>query len=136
MRLKRMAGWSTATLVMFCSTVFVELAAAQSATLTFQATQHTRLDTVPGTPFVNGAGPFTSFTADLRRNGKHDLFIGMGTFPPTVKTAMPLRVLRAANGGLTDVTRQLFGNGAIPQRIHPREVITADFNGDGRPDIL
>lgn len=110
--------------------------AAQSPALTFQASQYTRLDTIPGTPVVNGAGPFTSFTADLRRNGKPDLIIGVGTVPPTAKTNMPVRVLRPGNGVLNDVTRQLFGNGAIPQRIHPREVITADFNGDGRPDIF
>lgn len=82
------------------------LTTAQPPVLTFQASLYTRLDTIPGTPTVNGAGPFTTFTSDLRRNGKQELIVGMGTIPPTVKT------------NLYDVTRDLFGNGAIPLRIH------------------
>ena len=132
----RGARWIFLYSAMTLAWVAPTLTAAQSPALTFQASLYTRLDTIPGTPVVNGAGPFTSFTADLRRNGKPDLIIGVGTVPPTAKTNMPVRVLRPGNGVLNDVTRQLFGTGAIPQRIHPREVITADFNGDGRPDIF
>ncbi len=90
----------------------------------------------PTIPQVAKSGTFTSLSADLRGTGKSDLVIGMGVFPPDPKIAVPMRVLRSVNGTLADVTRQLFGNGSLPSMVHPREIITGDFNRDGRADIF
>ena len=77
-------------------------------------------------------------SADLTGDGRRDLLIGMGSYPPFGKQTLPMRVLRpnAAGTGLSDVTRQLFGNGALPSSQHPREYAIADFNRDGKPDIF
>lgn len=87
----------------------------------------------PGTP----ASFSTSLAIDFQGNGKPDLLGCYVSIPPHPRTKFPCRVLRPqADGSLTDVTRQLFGAGALPSLEAPREIVTGDFNGDGRPDVF
>jgi hypothetical protein len=88
-----------------------------------------------GTPH---GGVLNFISADLKGDGRRDLLLGIGSYPPLGKQTLPMRVLRpnAAGTGLVDVTRQLFGNGALPSSQHPREFAIADFNRDGKPDIF
>ena len=44
-------------------------------------------------------------------------------------------LLSDGRGHLRDGTSQLF-SGPVPRVQHPREIVTADFNGDGRTDIF
>lgn len=83
-------------------------------------------------------GLLNYISADLTGTGRRDLLLGIGSFPPNGKQTLPMRVLRpnAAGNGMEDVTRQLFGNGALPGGQHPREYAVADFNRDGKPDIF
>ena len=47
----------------------------------------------------------------------------------------PVRVFRKTGiSSYEDATTSFF-DGAIPGQVHPRRVITADFNGDGKPDL-
>ena len=50
---------------------------------------------------------------------------------------VPCRVLRPQpDGSVTDITRQLFGTGALPSVNNSREIVTGDFNRDGHPDVF
>ena len=74
---------------------------------------------------------------DLEGNGRPDAVVCHGSFPPSPDVKGPCRVLRPQpNGSLVDVTRQLFGAGALPSATHPREIVSGDFNHDGRADIF
>jgi hypothetical protein len=44
-------------------------------------------------------------------------------------------LINDGTGGFTDKTSQII-SGPIPQTIHPRKIVIADFNGDGKPDIF
>ena len=91
--------------------------------------------TIPvGSPIGN---VFFTLSADLQGDGRRDLILLTGSGPPIVQRT-PMRILRpnAAGTGMTDVTRKLLGNGALPSMQHPREVDVADFNGDGKLDIF
>src|SRR4029079_12330962 len=58
-------------------------------------------------------------------------------FPPNARTKVPMRILRPDDrGGLRDVTREMVGAGELPSMEHPREIVTGDFNRDGRPDLF
>ena len=104
-------------------------------TITFVAGPHGAASdsTIP----VGSGNVFITYAVDLRGDGRRDLILGIGNAPPTVQI-MPMRILRpnASGTGMTDVTRQLLGNGGLPSRQHPSEIVTGDFNGDGKPDIF
>ncbi len=72
---------------------------------------------------------------DFQGNGRPDLLACHGSFPPAGN--VPCRVLRPQpDGSVTEITRQMFGTGALPSRVGPQEMVTGDFNRDGRPDIF
>ena len=74
---------------------------------------------------------------DLQGNGRPDFILCHGSYPPDPEAKRPCRVLRPqADGSIVDVTRQLFGNAALPSTVQPREFVAGDFNGDGRTDIF
>ncbi len=74
---------------------------------------------------------------DTQGNGRPDLFVCHFSFPPDDPIPQPCRFLRPqADGSLIEVTRKLLGPGPLPAAVHPREVIVADFNRDGLPDIF
>jgi hypothetical protein len=83
-------------------------------------------------------GILNFISADLRGDGRRDLLLGIGSYPPFGKQSLPMRVLRPNTAGtaMIDVTRQLFGQGALPSNEHPREFAIADFNRDGKLDIF
>ncbi len=89
------------------------------------------------TILVGSGNIFITYAADLRGDGRRDLILGFGNAPPIMQVT-PMRILRpnASGTGMTDVTRQLLGNGALPSIQHPREIVTGDFNGDGKQDIF
>src|SRR5262249_37899490 len=73
-------------------------------------------------------------TADFNGDGLADVLVTRSDYP-TYKT-YPLQILlNNGSGGFYDGTRQLF-DGPLPRVQVPREVVIADFNNDGRPDIF
>src|SRR3954447_2677357 len=72
---------------------------------------------------------------DVNADGYDDLIVA-GLVFPLENRGMPITVyLNNGVGGFTDATATFFPSGA-PTVVHPREIVTADFNGDGRPDIF
>jgi hypothetical protein len=119
----------------FISTLCVCGAEAAPQPVTFQAGNVVRM-TDPSISLVPGNVPLTSLAVDLRGDGKRDLVVGMGVPPSSPEAKVPMRILRPRNGALADVTRELLGTGALPSTEHPLEVISGDFNRDGRTDIF
>ena len=91
-------------------------------------------------PFLSDGSPAilgVMASIDLRGNGRPDLVVCHGAFPPHPPSKVPCRVLRPqSDGSVVDVTRQLFGPGALPSVINAREILAGDFNRDGRQDIF
>jgi hypothetical protein len=74
---------------------------------------------------------------DLAGTRRADIVIGVGLAPLIPPTKIPMRVLRSGLGGsFSDVTRQLFGNGKLPSAGAPTQIISLDFDHDGKPDIF
>jgi hypothetical protein len=81
--------------------------------------------------------PLTTVPVDLRGNGRSDIVVGTGVFPPKTRAKVPLRILRPnGRGQLEDATRAVLGSGALPSTEHAYEIGTTDLNGDGRPDLF
>jgi hypothetical protein len=74
---------------------------------------------------------------DFAGTGRPDLFACYGIVPPAPSQKMPCRVFRPQpDGSIVDVTRQMFGAGALPGAVAPRVIVTGDFDEDGRVDVF
>ncbi len=79
----------------------------------------------------------TTLPIDFQGTGRRDLLACYGYGGVVRELKFPCRVLRPQpDGSVTDVTRQMFGTGTLPSFDNPKEIVTGDFNGDGRPDIF
>lgn len=87
-------------------------------------------DTVPTVP----AGAFlTCAAADLGKDGRWDLIIGGGSFPPNPAIETPAQILlQQGDGSFKKATL----SGSIEGFVHPREIATGDFNGDAVTDVV
>jgi hypothetical protein len=88
----------------------------------------------PGIPATIGK----TLPIDFQGNGRPDLLACHGNGLNAPEARFPAcRVLRPqADGSVAEVTRQLFGTGALPIMVNPSELVTGDFNQDGRPDVF
>ena len=79
----------------------------------------------------------TTLAIDFQRNGRPDLLACHGSSTNHPEAKFPCRVLRPhPDGSVTEITRQMFGTGALPSMVAPKEFVTGDFNHDGRPDVF
>ena len=72
------------------------------------------------------------FAGDLDGDGDDDVVIASGTNPDEEFTAARGGLILINEGDDTFAVAQ----GDRPQGVHPREVLTADFNADGRTDVF
>jgi len=84
-------------------------------------------------PSGHAAGIGFHVQVDFQGNGRPDTFLcHMGE----LNAPIPCRTLRSnVDGSLTDVTRQVFGNGALPSVEVVNPIIVGDYNNDARPDL-
>ena len=73
-------------------------------------------------------------SGDLNGDGWKDLVVGRLDFGTTRTFEIDI-LLSDGRGHLREGTSQLF-SGPVPRVQHPREIVIADFNGDGRTDIF
>lgn len=76
-------------------------------------------------------------TVDLNGDGMRDAVVGPvnASLPNEVVPVAPVFLLNRGDGRFVDATQQLFG-GPAPASVWDRELLTADFNRDGRPDVF
>jgi len=73
-------------------------------------------------------------TADLNGDGRPDILITVSK--DTGIRPIPVTILvNDGKGNFSDQTRGLFTND-VPMPENPRQIVIADFNGDGRPDVF
>jgi hypothetical protein len=76
-------------------------------------------------------------TFDRPGEARPDILIVPGVNSVLPWTYAPVRVIRPSGAGtLSDVTRQYFGNGALPGTGSAPDLTVGDFNRDGKPDIF
>jgi hypothetical protein len=89
-------------------------------------------------PTLTSKNTFTFRAPDLNGDGKEDLLVLGAFYPggPTNYTPQAGRVLFGdGNGGFRVATAAEFPIDALTT-VHPRKVVYADFNGDGRTDFF
>ena len=85
----------------------------------------------------NAATIGITFPIDFQGHGRPDLLACHGPNSPDPEVKVPCRVLRPQpDGSVIEMTRQMFGTGALPSMVNPRETVAGDFNGDGHPDVF
>jgi hypothetical protein len=96
-----------------------------------------------GAPVLAGAlsaedsEAFQLLTVDLNGDGLRDIVVGPdnSSLGNGVVPVAPVFLLNSGGGRFVEATRQLFV-GAPPAIEWDRELLTADFNRDGRPDLF
>lgn len=87
---------------------------------------------------VNDTNPYeyepSVTSADFDGDGLEDVVITRMTFQTTETYELDI-LLNAGNGSLVLATSSVF-SGTVPAVQHPRQVVIADFNGDGISDIF
>ena len=82
---------------------------------------------------------FFPVTVDLNGDGNLDLIVLGASYPiggNTTPVPQPARIFFGdGNGGFTEAPSNIFPIDTL-LTVHPRKVLIADFNGDGRPDIF
>jgi len=79
----------------------------------------------------------TTFEIDFQGNGRPDLIACHGTLTNLPDMKLPCRVLRPnPDGSVSEITRSMFGTGELPSMSAPKEIVAADFNGDGLLDVF
>jgi len=68
---------------------------------------------------------------DLDGDGQLEIIVAPGY---ETTTATPVHIFKKSGAGYIDATSSFLGT-AIPRQIHPRKLISADFNGDGLLDV-
>src|SRR5262245_23197393 len=84
---------------------------------------------------VQVAGGATELAAaDLNGDRRTDAVVTRIDWP--TPNTLPVGILLAdGKGGYVDGTATMF-EGPVPRTQHGRQIVVADFNGDGRPDIF
>lgn len=112
-------------------------AAAETQLLTFVAGPSgvTKDPTIPVGPLGN---VYTLHSADLQKNGRRDLILGMGIDTQNVTGPALIHIVRPTVDGtaLIEVTRQLLGQGSLPATYGASQIVEGDFNRDDKPDIF
>ncbi len=73
-------------------------------------------------------------SADFNGDGLMDLVFARGTYPTSDTHELNI-ALNDGNGGFVLATSEIFIN-TVPRTQHPRQIVLADFNGDGITDIF
>ncbi len=77
-----------------------------------------------------------SLAPDLNLDGYSDLIITGASYPPNGNVAQPGLILTGdGQGNFTPISSSTFPLSALVN-VHARDIVTADFNGDGKPDIF
>lgn len=76
------------------------------------------------------------WSGDLNGDGFSDLIVPGGSFPPNPNVPQEGRVFFGdGSGGFALVPEAIFPWRSLLS-VHPREIVTGDFNGDGRVDVF
>jgi hypothetical protein len=86
-----------------------------------------------GEPSSSGSFGGAIAYADFDGDGETDVFVAPGT---SLYESVPFEFYRNLGDGSFELVTDAWIDGEIPELPHPRKSVVADFNDDGRPDIL
>jgi len=96
----------------------------------------------PSTPVgpsgrTNNSAVHEVFAMDFNGDGRLDL-LSAWFYYPLADQAQTITVHLGNGNGSFQLpgTTTVFGGSTIPRTVHPRELVIADFNGDGRDDVF